>query len=72
MLLANQFFIWCLPFGYLYLHYISIAIASIAYNHPVYGVGIPTHNHSVVSTRPWLLLPWLNNFMNYCYLDAIG
>ena len=28
------------PFGYLYFHYFSIVIASIAYNDPVYGAWI--------------------------------
>ena len=55
------FFFWFAPFGYLYFHKFSIVIASIAYNHPVYGARIRTHNHSVVNprspltTRPWLL-----------------
>ena len=29
-----------------------IIIASIAYNHPVYGARIRTHNHSVVNPLP--------------------
>ncbi len=34
--------------------FFSIVIASIAYNNPVYGAGIQTHKHSVVSPLPQL------------------
>ena len=47
-----KYFFWCAPFGYHYFHYFSIVTASIAYNHPVYGARIQTHNHPVVSPLP--------------------
>ncbi len=45
-ILFSKIFFWCAPFGYLYFRYFVYVIASIAYIHPVYGVGFePTVRH---------------------------
>ncbi len=58
------------PFAYINFCYFSIVTASFAYNHPVYGARIQTHNHSVVSPLP---LPLdhgqLSDILYFCQRD---
>ena len=53
--LVKCLFFWCAPFGYLYFRQFSCmfcVIASIANIHPVYGAGVRTHDHLVMSRLP--------------------
>ncbi len=50
--LLLKIFFWCAPFGYLYFPYFLYVIASIAYNHPVYGGGVWAHDLLIMSPLP--------------------